>query len=52
MTVTDGDRLAVGTLTRLPVTPPRIVDRRVARVAMLLAPAVGAVLGLLVGAAA
>ena len=52
MTVTDGVRLAVGTLTRLPVTPPRIVDRRVARVAMLLAPAVGAVLGLLVGAAA
>lgn len=39
-TVQDGLRLAVGTLTALPVTPPAAVDRARARIAMLLAPAV------------
>jgi adenosylcobinamide-GDP ribazoletransferase len=34
----DAARLAVGTLTVLPVAPPRRVDRRVAGVAMALAP--------------
>jgi adenosylcobinamide-GDP ribazoletransferase len=34
----DAARLAVGTLTVLPVAPPRTVDRRVAGVAMALAP--------------
>jgi adenosylcobinamide-GDP ribazoletransferase len=48
----DGLRLAIGTLTRLPVPPPRTVDRRTARAAMALAPVVGLVLGLIVGAAA
>lgn len=45
----DAVRLAVGTLTRIPVRPPRRVDRRVARGAMLLAPLVGVVLGIVVG---
>jgi adenosylcobinamide-GDP ribazoletransferase len=36
----DGLRLAVGTLTALPVAPPAAVDRPRARIAMLLAPAV------------
>jgi adenosylcobinamide-GDP ribazoletransferase len=45
--VTDAFRLAVGTLTVLPVHPPRIVDRRTAATAMALAPLVGLVLGLL-----
>ncbi len=51
-TFTDGVALAVGTLTRVPVRPPSSVDSHVAGVAMVLAPAVGAVLGLVVGAAA
>jgi adenosylcobinamide-GDP ribazoletransferase len=37
----DGVRLAVGTLTVLPVPPPRTVGRDEARTAMLLAPVVG-----------
>ncbi len=39
--LTDGWRLAVGTLTAVPVRPPRRVDRAVAMVALLLAPAAG-----------
>ncbi len=38
----DAVRLAIGTLTRIPVPAPRTVDRRVAGRAMLLAPLVGA----------
>lgn len=41
----DSLRLALGTFTILRVPPPRSVDRRTARGAMLLAPLVGAVLG-------
>lgn len=48
----DSLRLAVGTLTRIPVPPPRRVDRTVAGRAMLLAPVVGLVLALVVGVAA
>lgn len=43
----DPVRLAIGTLCALPVRPPRVVDARTAGRAMLLAPAVGAVLGAL-----
>jgi len=43
----DAARLSVGTLSVLPVAPPRRVDRAVAGRAMLLAPLVGGVLGLL-----
>ncbi|MGH3330778.1 MAG: adenosylcobinamide-GDP ribazoletransferase [Nocardioidaceae bacterium] len=39
--VADGVRLAVGTLTVLPVRPPRVLDRRTASWAMTLAPLVG-----------
>jgi len=46
----DAVRLSVGTLTVLPVRPPAIVDRQVAGRAMTLAPVVGLVLGLVVGA--
>ena len=42
--MSDGLRLAIGTLTRLRVPAPRRVDAGVARVAMLLAPVVGALL--------
>lgn len=49
---TDGIRLAIGTLTRIPVPAPRTVDRRAARGAMLLAPVVGLVLALPVGVGA
>ena len=45
----DSLRLAVGTLTRIPVPAPRTVDRRVAGRAMLLAPLVGLLLALVVG---
>lgn len=41
----DGVRLAVGTLSVLPVGAPGTVDRRVAGQAMALAPVVGAVIG-------
>jgi adenosylcobinamide-GDP ribazoletransferase len=44
----DAIRLAVGTLTILPVRPPDIVDRRVGGWAMTLAPAVGGALAVLV----
>ena len=44
-------RLAIGTLTALPVRPPSRVDTRTARVAILLAPLAVAPLGLAVGAA-
>ena len=46
----DAWRLALGTLTALPVRPPRAVDRRTARAAMLLAPLAVLPLGLLVAA--
>lgn len=36
--VRDGLRMAIGTLTALPIPPPRLVDRRVAAVAMAVAP--------------
>ncbi|ADB31771.1 cobalamin-5-phosphate synthase CobS [Kribbella flavida DSM 17836] len=45
MTSWDGLRLAFGTLTVLPTPAPGTVDRRVAGQAMLLAPAVGVVIG-------
>lgn len=45
----DGVRLAVGTFTRIPVTPPTRVDRRIAGQAMVLAPVVGTVLGAVTG---
>lgn len=48
----DALRLAVGTLTRLPVPAPRLVDRSSARGAMLLAPVIGAIVGVLLGAIA
>jgi adenosylcobinamide-GDP ribazoletransferase len=43
----DGARLAVGTFTAFPVRPPTVMDRDTARTAMLLAPVVGAGLGML-----
>jgi adenosylcobinamide-GDP ribazoletransferase len=48
--VADAWRLALGTLTALPVRPPRAVDRRTARAAMLLAPLAVLPLGVLVAA--
>ena len=45
----DSLRLAIGTLTRIPVPAPRTVDRRVAGRAMLLAPLVGLLVALVVG---
>jgi adenosylcobinamide-GDP ribazoletransferase len=45
----DALRLALGTLTRIPVPAPRNVDRRVAGRAMLLAPLVGLLLALVIG---
>lgn len=48
----DGVRLALGTFTALPVPPPRTVDRTVARDALVLAPLVGAALGLVAAAVA
>ncbi len=48
----DALRLAVGTLTALPVPAPRVVDAAVGRGAMLWAPAVGALLGAAAAAAA
>ena len=45
----DSLRLAIGTLTRIPVPAPRTVDRRVAGRAMLLAPLVGLLLALVIG---
>lgn len=44
----DGIRLAVGTLTALPVPPPRRVDRSVTGIAMVVAPLAVVPLGLLV----
>jgi adenosylcobinamide-GDP ribazoletransferase len=46
----DGLRLAVGTLTALPVRPPSHVDQRTARTAVLLAPPATLPLGLAVAA--
>ncbi|GAB2676285.1 adenosylcobinamide-GDP ribazoletransferase [Thalassiella azotivora] len=46
----DGLRMAFGTLTTVPVPPPRHVDRRTAATAMLLAPLAGAVLAVAAGA--
>jgi adenosylcobinamide-GDP ribazoletransferase len=48
--VRDALRLAFGTLTILPVRPPGVVDRRTAARAMVLAPAVGLLLGLVAAA--
>ncbi len=45
----DALRLAIGTLTRVPVPAPSTVAARVARGAMLLAPLVGALLAIVVG---
>ena len=47
--MSDGLRLALGTFTRVPVPAPRRVDRPTARTAMLLAPLVGVLLGVLGG---
>ncbi len=44
----DAWRLALGTLTALPVTPPRVVDPARARLAMVLAPVAALPLGLAV----
>jgi len=49
--LTDPLRLAVGTLTAVPVTPPARVDPAVAARAMVLAPLVGAALGAVVALA-
>lgn len=49
MPVPDALRLAIGTLTRVPVPPPRRVDRSVAAVAMALAPLVGIALAVVIG---
>lgn len=46
----DGLRLAIGTLTALPVRPPARVDQRAARIAVLLAPPATLPLGLAVAA--
>jgi adenosylcobinamide-GDP ribazoletransferase len=46
--VRDALRLAFGTLTSLPVRPPAVVDRRTASRAMVIAPVVGLLLGLVV----
>ena len=46
----DSWRLAIGTLTALPIQPPLQVDARTARFAVLLAPLAAAPLGLAVGA--
>jgi len=43
--LSDGWRLALGTLTAIPVAPPRLVDRRRAQVAMLVAPLAAVPLG-------
>lgn len=51
MTVRDGWRLAAGTLTALPVPPPRTVGRPEARVAALLAPLAVLPLGVVVAGA-
>lgn len=45
----DGLRLAIGTLTRLPVPAPRQVNRSTAGIAMSLAPLVGLVLAIVCG---
>ena len=45
--MSDALRLAIGTLTRFPIAPPSRVDRRVARNAMLMAPLIGLILGVL-----
>ena len=48
-TPVDGLRLAVGTLTAVPVPPPSVVDRRTARWAVLLAPLAVLPLGIAAG---
>jgi len=50
MVLLDAWRLAVGTLTAVPVRPPRVVDRRRAGLAMALAPLAVLPLGVLVTA--
>jgi adenosylcobinamide-GDP ribazoletransferase len=50
VTADDPLRFAVGTFTRLPVPPPTEVDATVAGRGLALAPAVGAVIGLVSGA--
>jgi adenosylcobinamide-GDP ribazoletransferase len=45
----DALRLAIGTLTRMPVPAPRNIDRRIAGTAMSLAPLVGLLLALVCG---
>jgi adenosylcobinamide-GDP ribazoletransferase len=50
VTFVDGVRLAFGTFTVIPVRPPRRVGAATARVAILLAPVVGALLGIFASA--
>jgi adenosylcobinamide-GDP ribazoletransferase len=45
----DALRLAVGTFTRIPVTPPRLITRTTAGQAMAMAPAIGVMLALVCG---
>lgn len=47
--MSDALRLAIGTLTRMPVPAPRHIDRRIAGTAMSLAPLVGLLLALVCG---
>lgn len=47
----DGALLCAGTFTRIPVPPPSRIDRRVAGIAMALAPVVGAVIAVPLGLA-
>jgi adenosylcobinamide-GDP ribazoletransferase len=46
----DGLRLCLGTLTIFPVRPPRVVERRTAATAMMLAPLAGLLLAVATGA--
>lgn len=48
-TVLDGFRLGGGTFTRLPMSPPRVVDGSSGRIAVLSAPAWGFLLGAMAG---
>jgi len=47
--MSDALRLAIGTLTRMPVPAPRNIDRRIAGTAMSFAPLVGLLLALVCG---
>ncbi len=45
----DASRMAIGTLTRIPVPAPKRIDKTTAGGAMAMAPIVGAVIGLVIG---